>query len=78
MINQLLSSPPEMVHWVLIIPEKVILNNIMQNLLNLRMNYPRRFLHLSLLLILIYTVHLFGRLVKGKFQERVHFFLEPS
>jgi hypothetical protein len=41
----------------------------MQNLLNLRMDYARRFLHLSLLLISSYTVHLFGKLVKRKFQE---------
>ena len=34
------------------------------------MNYTRRFLHLSLLLISIYTVHLFGKLVKRKFQRK--------
>ena len=49
--------------------ENIVLDNMIQNLLNLRMNYPRRFLHLSLLLISIYTVHLFGKLVKRKFQE---------
>jgi len=53
MINQLISSFSKQGYWVLFIPEKVILDNIMQNLLNLRMYYARRFLHLSLLLISI-------------------------
>ena len=51
--------------------ENIVLDNIIQNLLNLGMDYQRRFLHLSLLLISIYTVHLFGRLVKKKLQEEV-------
>ena len=33
------------------------------------MNYPRRFQHLGLLLISVYTVHFFGKMVKRKFQE---------
>ena len=39
------------------------MDNIIQNLLNLSMNYPHRFLHVSLLSTSIYTVHLFGKLV---------------
>jgi len=69
MINPLTSSLPKQGYWVLFIPENIILDNIMQNLLNLRMYYARRFLHLSLLLIPSYTVHLFGRLVKRKLQK---------
>ena len=57
---------------MLFFTENIVLDNIIQNLLNLRMNYPRRFLHLSLLLISIYTVHLFEKLVKRKFQEGVN------
>jgi hypothetical protein len=53
MINQLTSSFSKQGYWVLFIPEKVTLDNFMQNLLNLRMYYARRFLHLSLLLISI-------------------------
>jgi len=49
--------------------ENIVLNNIIQNLLNLRGNYPGRFLHLSLLLISIYTIHLFEKLVKRNLQE---------
>jgi hypothetical protein len=59
MINQLTSSFPKQGYWVLFILEEVILDNIMQNLLNLRMDYKRRFLHLGLLLISSYTVHFF-------------------
>jgi hypothetical protein len=50
----------------------------MQNLLNLRVNYAGRFLHLSILLISIYTLHPLRKPVKRKFQEVLHLFLEPS
>ena len=43
----------------------------MQNLPNLRVNYPRRFLHVSILLISDCTLRLFKKLVKRKFQEEV-------
>ena len=72
MINPLTSSLPKQGYWVLFIPQNIILDNIMQNLLNLRMYYARRFLHLSLLSISIYTVHLFGKMVKRKFQEELY------
>ena len=70
MINPLTSSLPKQGYWVLFSPENIILDNIMQNLLNLRMYYAWRFLRLSLLLISSYTVHLFGKLVKRKFSEK--------
>jgi len=72
MINPLTSSLPKQGYWVLFIPENIILDNIMQNLLNLSMYYARRFLHLSLLSISSYTVHCFGKMVKRKFQEELY------
>ena len=69
MINPLTSSLPKQGNWVLFIPENIILDNIMQNLLNLSMYYARRFLHLSLLSISIYTVHCLGKMVKRKLQK---------
>jgi hypothetical protein len=56
---------------MLFFTENIVPDNIIQNLLNLRKNYTRRFLRLSLLLISIYTVHLFGKLVKRTFQKKV-------
>jgi hypothetical protein len=67
----MLSSPSKKGHWMLIYPEKIVLETIIQNLLNLRMNYTRRFLHMSPLSNSSYTVYLFGKLVKRKFQEEV-------
>jgi hypothetical protein len=46
--------------------ENIVLNNIIPNLLNLSMNYPRNLVDLSLLLISIHTVYLFGKLAKRK------------
>jgi len=43
----------------------------MQNVLNLSVYYTRGFFYLSLLLITSYTVHLFAKLVKRKFKEKV-------
>jgi hypothetical protein len=57
---------------MLFFTENIVPDNIIQNLLNLRKNYTRRFFRLSLLLISIYTVHLFGKLVKRTFQEEVN------
>ena len=51
--------------------EKIVPDIIIQNFLNLRMNYTRRFLHMSPLSNSSYTVYLFGKLVKRKFQEEV-------
>ena len=56
---------------MLFIPQNIILNDIMQNLLNLSVYYTRGFFYLSLLLISNYTVHLFVKLVKRKLQEEV-------
>jgi hypothetical protein len=50
-------------------PENIALDNIIQNLLNLRVNDPRRFLHVSILLISDYTLRLLKKLVKRKLQE---------
>ena len=72
MINPLTSSLPKQGYWVPFIPENIIPDNIMQNLLNLSMYYARRFLHLSLLSISSYTVHCFGKMVKRKFQEELY------
>ncbi len=46
----------------------IALDDIMQNLLNLRVNFPMRFLPLSLL-ISYYTLHNCMKLVKKKLQE---------
>ncbi len=51
--------------------ENIEPDNIIQNLLNLRNNYTRRFLHMSPWSISNYTIHLFGKLIKRKFQEEV-------
>jgi len=50
-------------------PEKIVLDNIKPNLLNKKINYPGRFLHLNILLISDYTLRLLKKLVKRKFQE---------
>jgi hypothetical protein len=63
------SPSPKKGHWMLFFTEKIAQDNIKQNLVNLRINYARRFLRLSLWLICNYTVHLFGKLVKRKLQE---------
>ena len=42
-----------------------------QRFSSLRVNYPRRFLHVSILLISDYTLCLLKKLVKRKFQEEV-------
>ena len=55
---------------MLFIPQNIILNDIMQNLLNLSVYYTRGFFYLSLLLISNFTVHLFVKLVKKKLQGR--------
>jgi hypothetical protein len=57
---------------ILFLPENIALDNIVPHLLNLRVNYPRRFLHLSILLISDYTLCLLKKLVKRKFQEGVN------
>jgi hypothetical protein len=51
---------------MLFIPQNIILNDIMQNLLNLSVYYTRGFFYLSLLLISNDTIHLFVKLVKKK------------
>ena len=51
--------------------EKIVLDTIIQNLLILRTNYARRFLHTSPLSISSYTIHLFGKLGKRKLQRGV-------
>jgi len=50
-------------------PENIVLGDIIQNLFNLRVNYPRRFLHVSILLISDCTLRLLKKLVKRKLQE---------
>src|SRR5512135_614756 len=50
-------------------PENILLGDIIQNLFNLRVNYPRRFLHVSILLISDCTLSLLKNLVKRKLQE---------
>jgi len=52
-------------------PENIVLGDIIQNLFNLRVNYPRRFLHVSILLISDCTLRLLKKLVKRKLQEEV-------
>jgi len=52
-------------------PENIVLGDIIQNLFNLRVNYPRRFLHVSILLISDCTLRLLKKLVKRKFQEDI-------
>jgi hypothetical protein len=49
----------------------IVLDNIIQNLLNLTFNYPRRFLQPSLLMISVYTVRFLRKPVKRKFLEGV-------
>jgi hypothetical protein len=58
-------------------PENIVLGDIIQNLFNLRVNYPRRFLHVSILLISDCTLRLLKKLVKRKLQEEVLFFQIP-
>jgi hypothetical protein len=41
-INQISSSPPKKGHWVPFFTEKTILDNIIKNLRNSRMNYLAR------------------------------------
>jgi len=53
---------------MLFFTEKIVLDNIIQSLLNLRINYTHEFLHVSPLSICGYTVHLFRKLVKRKLQ----------
>jgi len=65
-----LSSPLKRANWRDTVTENIVLDNIMQDFLDLRINYPRRLPHLSLL-ISIYTVRLFEKLVNRKFQEEV-------
>jgi hypothetical protein len=52
-------------------PENIVLGDIIQNLFNLRVNYPRRFLHVSILLISDCTLRLLKKLVKRKLQEEI-------
>src|SRR5512139_3259751 len=52
-------------------PENIVLGDIIQNLFNLRVNYPRRFLHVSILLISDCTLRLLKKLVKRKLQEEL-------
>jgi hypothetical protein len=58
-----LSLALEKDHSMLFFQENIVLDDIIQNLLNLKVNYPMRFLPLSLL-ISDYTLRLLKKLVK--------------